>query len=133
MKWVYNVADVKLSTTKGEGWGLTTLESMACGIPNIVPRFSALGEWANGGVEYIELSDIPDFSIRGVNTLSFIPDKTSTITALEKLYNSKAYRTELGQRGYSLVTQPKFEWINIAKEFDKVFRAIQRTELLEDE
>lgn len=126
MKLVYNLADVKLSTCQGEGWGLTTMESMACGIPQIVPNYAALGEWpreADGTpcVEYIDISPIPFFNVKGLNTRGGIPEMESTIAALEKLYQDKQYRDDLGARGYRLVTQPKFEWRNIAKEFEKVF------------
>src|SRR5207245_1483917 len=41
----YRSFDVQVTTTQGEGWGLTTMEGMACGIPQIVPEWSALGEW----------------------------------------------------------------------------------------
>src|SRR5688572_16601884 len=50
MPILYNIGDVGVSTTLGEGWGLTTHEGMACGVPQIVPRYSALGEWADGAV-----------------------------------------------------------------------------------
>ena len=35
---VYNAADVVISTSQGEGWGLTTTEAMAAGTPFIGPR-----------------------------------------------------------------------------------------------
>src|SRR5690606_33664969 len=37
MKYVYGSFDVMLSCTQGEGWGLTHMEGMACGIPQILP------------------------------------------------------------------------------------------------
>jgi D-inositol-3-phosphate glycosyltransferase len=46
MALTYRAANVGISTTQGEGWGLTTMEGMACGLPQIVPDWSALGEWA---------------------------------------------------------------------------------------
>ena len=45
MPCVYSALDVQISTTQGEGFGLTTLEGMACGTPQIVPHFAALAEW----------------------------------------------------------------------------------------
>lgn len=130
MKMVYGIPDVKLSTCMGEGWGLTTMESMACGIPQAVPNYSALGEWcrdANGTpvVEYTDISPIPFFNTRGLNTIGGVPDMESCISALEKLYQNKEYRDDLAARGYRLVTQPQFEWQNIAREFEKVFSIAQ--------
>jgi len=121
MPWFYAPADVGLSTTMGEGWGLTTHERMAMKIPMIVPKFSALGEWANGGVHYTDISDIPYFNIRSLNTRGGIPERQSTIDALEKMYSDKTYREDIAQKGYDLATQPKFSWRNIALQFNSVF------------
>lgn len=128
MKLVYNVADVKLSTTMGEGWGLTTMESMACRIPNIVPRYSALGEWADGGVHFTDISDVPLFNTKGLNTRGGIPDMTSTIRALELLYKNADERKRIAQAGYELISQPRFTWRNVATEFERVFNTAVKQE-----
>ena len=121
MKYIYSLADVKVSMSGGEGWGLTTMESMACGVPNIVLDAAALGEWPRGGVEYVEPSDIPTTNIFGLNTIHAQPKIESYVAALEKLYTDKAYRLSLGQAGREIVTQDKFKWSTIAKQFDIVF------------
>jgi len=41
---LYNVSDVYLSTTHGEGWGLSITESMACKTPIVVPRNTSIPE-----------------------------------------------------------------------------------------
>lgn len=45
MALVYSALDVQMSTTMGEGWGLTTMEGLACGTMQVVPDFAALPEW----------------------------------------------------------------------------------------
>jgi len=37
---IYNSCDCHVTTTGSEGWGLPMLESMACGLINIAPRYS---------------------------------------------------------------------------------------------
>ncbi len=108
---------------------------MAMGIPMIVPEYSALGEWAKGGVHYTAISDIPWFNIHGLNTRGGIPDKASTIAALEKMYTDVDYRKSIGEAGYKLATSEKFSWRNVALQFDRIFRdeiklykEVQRTE-----
>ena len=44
MNILYNTFDVNISASSGEGFGLGTMESMACGIPNIGPDCSAFSE-----------------------------------------------------------------------------------------
>lgn len=50
---MYNAADVVISTSQGEGWGLTTTEAMAAGRPFIGPAnttfFEQLGEYEERG------------------------------------------------------------------------------------
>lgn len=41
---MYNAADVLISTSTGEGWGLSTTEAMTAQLPVIVPRNSAFTE-----------------------------------------------------------------------------------------
>ena len=45
----YQCADVFISTTKGEGWGLTITEAMACGIPVIAPLHTSIKEISDDG------------------------------------------------------------------------------------
>lgn len=45
---VYNAADAYLTTTLGEGWGLTVTEAMAAGTPVVAPRHTALTEILTG-------------------------------------------------------------------------------------
>lgn len=46
---IYNACDVYVTTTTGEGWGLTVTESMACGLPVVCPLHTSLTEiTANG-------------------------------------------------------------------------------------
>jgi glycosyltransferase involved in cell wall biosynthesis len=45
---IYNAANVNISTTLGEGCGLSLLESAAAGTPSIAPKNSAIPEVLNG-------------------------------------------------------------------------------------
>lgn len=47
--WLYNCIDVNVSASSGEGFGLGTIESMACGIPNIGPNCSSFTELIGDG------------------------------------------------------------------------------------
>lgn len=41
---IYNALDVFVTTTTGEGFGLTVLEAMQCGVPVIAPKHTSLTE-----------------------------------------------------------------------------------------
>lgn len=41
---IYNVSDVLLTTSYGEGWGLTVTEAMAAGLPVVAPNHTSLAD-----------------------------------------------------------------------------------------
>lgn len=127
MSAVYASCDVQVTTTLGEGWGLTQMESMACGVPQIVPRYSALGEWANGAVEYVPVSSVEAHSNYESGGIGGVVDKQAFVAALDRLYDNHARRAELGRLGRELVERPEFRWEQIASQFDAVLRdAVER-------
>ena len=133
MPYVYAPADIGLSVTMGEGWGLTAMERMAMGIPMILPDFSAYGEWAKGAAHMLDISNIPFFNKGGLNTRGGIATLESTIEALESMYIDVGYRKHIGKLGYELVTQKKFQWFVIAKQFDKIFKDVIANHIIKDE
>jgi glycosyltransferase involved in cell wall biosynthesis len=123
LRAVYNSFDVQISTTMGEGWGLTTMEGMACRVPQIVPDWSALGEWPRGAVHYVECTSKGSHT-GGINTIGGIADKIQFIEALERMYVNTDYRASIAEAGYKLVRQPQFTWSSVAARFDAVFKEV---------
>lgn len=134
MRYVYSLFDVQISTSWAEGFGLTPLEGMACGVPQIVPDFAALGDWARPAAHLVKCSEFfdtwktaSDSNPRRVILLEVllggaVPDENEFAAALELIYRDKDYRADLRRRGLELVNQPRFRWENIAAEFHKVFQ-----------
>jgi glycosyltransferase involved in cell wall biosynthesis len=50
---VYNASDVIVSTSLGEGFGLTWAEAMAAGVPVIMPRHTAMAEFITDDTGYL--------------------------------------------------------------------------------
>jgi glycosyltransferase involved in cell wall biosynthesis len=115
----YNSFDAQISTTLGEGWGLTTLEGMACGIPQVVPKWSALGEWAQHAAWMIECPNT--FAMPNTtNILGGIANKEEMVVALNELYDKRHIAAELSKRGIELANDPKYRWVNIANVYDTI-------------
>lgn len=119
MKYVYCCADVNLTTTVGEGWGLTQHESMACGIPQIMPRYSGLGEWAKDAARFVKCTTF-QATPSNINTVGGIPDATETVAALQEMYASPELRAEYGAKALARATEDRFNWSNIAELFHVV-------------
>lgn len=59
---LYNAADVLLAPSLYEGFGLTVLEAMACGLPVITSNVSSLPEVVGGAAVLVESMDIQAMS-----------------------------------------------------------------------
>jgi D-inositol-3-phosphate glycosyltransferase len=112
----YNIADVGFTTTQGEGWGLTTMEMMACSIPQIVPDWAALGEWTEDAAVKIRCSEIA-CTINNINVIGGIMDRRDGINALDAMYRDKKWRQSVGKQGFDLVSRPEFRWPAIGQRF----------------
>ncbi len=123
MPIVYSAGDVGLSATMGEGWGLTTLEGMACGLAQIVPEYSALAEWARGGVTYLPVRQ-QMVTPGGANTLGGVVDVEDIGVALTMHFLDADYRAEMATRGRALAHDPKFSWDAVAASFDHALTTV---------
>ncbi len=123
LRLIYNSLDVQMSTTLGEGWGLTTMEGMACGTPQLVPDSSALAEWAEPAVK-IPCSRLlmnPE-----INTIGSLVDHAPFVEALDSLYRNRAARNAMSNNGLRHVRQECFTWKSIAQQFNAVLQAARK-------
>jgi len=110
---VYNAMDLFVTNSRGEGFGLTIAEALACEVPVIAQNVSAIPEVVGPGGDLIEpdreitvpfgqdqwLSDIPAFS-----------------AAIEHAYLSSGWRREKGKAGRKHVLET-FRWEDAAESF----------------
>lgn len=87
---IYNAFNVFFTTTQGEGWGYPVHESMACGIPCIVPDWSGLGDWTKGAVYAVECSstNLTAPINSSLYTVGGVMDKGEAVEALDMIYRS---------------------------------------------
>jgi len=120
MAYLYSMCDVKLSTTSGEGWGLTTMEAMACGVPCVAPDFAALGEWARDAVYRIPA--VTPLRHVEINTVGYAPRAEDAAAALEDIYRYGEQREARRAAGLACVTNDAYQWVHIGNQFDAVLR-----------
>lgn len=113
---LYSSFDLQISTTQGEGWGLTTMEGMACGVPQIVPHWSALGEWCEDAAVKIKCSTTAT-TFDGINVIGGIADEEDFIYSLNQLYNDVEVRQCYISRGYEMAGRPEYQWPAIGSKF----------------
>ena len=130
---VYNIADCTINISDAEGFGLATLESMACGTPIIVNMTGGLQEQVTNGKEWFGIGIEPaSKAIIGSQQVPYIYEdrvcKKDFIDALKKMYNmSPEENVMLGVRGRQHVKMnynfKNFQqtWINLMESIHKTY------------
>lgn len=116
MRDTYNCFDVQISTTQGEGFGLTTFEGMACGIPQIVPDWAALGDLCKDAAWLVPCTSTaigPPY----INVIGGVPDQAKFTQALDALYKNPAYRERNSKAALERANEHRFRWPNIGRAF----------------
>jgi len=112
LSMLYSCFDVGISTTQGEGWGLPAMEMMACGVPQILPDWSAYGEWAKGAASLIPCTSNA-VTFNEINVIGGVPDKQDFIDTLQEHYEDLDVRAHHSAEGLKLVAQPQYRWEHI--------------------
>lgn len=117
----YNMADVKLSTSLGEGFGLTDAEAIACGCPAIAQDWSATSEVVGDAGILVK----PRRRFTTARMVDFmLPDLKGFERALERLYKDKGMRERLSD--YGVKQAQTFEWDEAARKFERLMESIVR-------
>jgi glycosyltransferase involved in cell wall biosynthesis len=120
LSMTYSAFDVNVTTTQGEGFGLTTLEASACGIPAIVPNWSALGEiYADGGALLVPCTSYVH-TPNHVNAVGGMADREKWIGCLDRTYREPALREKLGAEGIELANRQCYRWPEIGALYGSV-------------
>lgn len=121
---LYNAADVFVTTSRGEGFGLTIAESLACGTPVIGQNVSSIPEVVGPGGILLE----PKMPITVPNGSDlWMADVEAFTEAIERVYLSRGLRRDLGEAGREHVVQ-SFSWDVAASKFDEYIRALAKFE-----
>ena len=125
----YNAADCTINVSDAEGFGLATLESLACETPIIVTMTGGLQEQVTDGENWFGIGLEPTSkAIIGSQAIPYIyEDRLSeevVVNALEEMYNKSAEeRAELGTacRNHVLAN---YNFEEFGKKWDKIITEI---------
>ena len=118
-----NIFDVHLLPTQGEGFGIPILETMSCGVPQIVTDYTAHVEWCKDSSILIPVTPLDDF-ITGIPhpVERAIPKVTEIIKALESMYKNKGLRETLSKNARAVAE--KMTWEATIPQWDKVIQEV---------
>lgn len=126
MNILYNTFDCNSSASSGEGYGLPTLESMACKIPQIGPRASSF-------VELIEEDDERDIGPRGIlakgdwqliqdGSYRFLVNEEDLAKCMKLIYNGENY---ISYQKNCLEFVKPYTWNNICRQWDQLLKSMK--------
>lgn len=116
---IYNAADVKLTTSMAEGFGLTDAEALACGTPVIAQDYSATSEVVGPGGILVPVARLYT-TARMVDFA--LPNLDKVYEALETLYRNKEQRRVLGEN--AIAHARGFDWNRTAQGFWEIFQKL---------
>jgi glycosyltransferase involved in cell wall biosynthesis len=118
---IYNASDVYLTTTMGEGWGLTFSEAAACKIPIIAPYTTSFMEMSNNGNNAYMLYDIrPSCNLDNVIREQCEPlEVADVLVQVAKSINTEEHKKKI-EDNYQWVK--KLEWKNVCKSWIEYFK-----------
>jgi glycosyltransferase involved in cell wall biosynthesis len=124
---MYNNADVMVCPTKGEGFGLTMAESMACKTPVITSDFGGQTDFVNNENGWL----LPTNLILSTDHNLLYEECYWGIIEIEKLrkimrhvYENKKEVTEKGKKALSDIK--KFTWKNSCKQANQALKKIKK-------
>jgi len=107
---IYNMFDIHMLPTTGEGFGLPIIESMAAGIPNAATDYTSSRELLEG---HGELIPVTGYIIGQLNTRRALPSVTGMTEIMNKLYYDKELRDRYSRD--SIEFAKDFTWDKIVQ------------------
>jgi glycosyltransferase involved in cell wall biosynthesis len=102
---LYNAADVLFAPSLYEGFGLTVVESMACGTPVLTSNVSSLPEVVGGAAVLVDPLDVE-----------------AIVAAIIRLKQDNHYHQQLGEKG--LLRSQFFSWQKTAEQVAQVYEKV---------
>ncbi len=123
MNEVYNLMDVFFLSTSGEGFGIPTIEAMACEVPPIITDYTTTQELIMENGQCGISAELSTELTGSWNVERGVMDIYKAVEALETLYNDKELRKKYGKVGREKVLK-YYDWNIIGKQWDDLIRRL---------
>lgn len=119
---LYNIADIHVLSTTGEGFGVIFIEAMAAGTPNLAPDFTTPKELF--GNKYGYLAEVNTTLTGSYNVERGIVDINSYVEKLNEVYNDRSTLKYKGKKSVNHVVE-NYSWREILPKWHKLIKKIR--------
>lgn len=122
---LYNTFDTNVSASSSEGFGIPTLESMACGIPNIGPNCSSFTELIGEDLKTGRglLTSIIDWQMIQNGSFRALVNETDLANQMKTIYQNEELRKNFSKNAIKF--SQDYTWENICKQWDKLLKTVE--------
>lgn len=122
MPEIYNLMDVFLLTTSGEGWGVPTTEAMSCAVPVVITDYTTTKEMV------VEHEAGLAIRLAAEVTGSWLVDRAVIdiehgVEQLNRLYGDDALRLKLGSNGRKAVIE-HYDWDKVIVQWNNLLESM---------
>jgi len=102
---------------------LTTLEGMACGIPQILPNWSALGELFSDCCNMISCPTTI-CTPSNINSIGGIADREEFVGTLQELYRNPMLIPTQSEKVIAKASEPQFRWSSVGQRYVETLEGV---------
>jgi glycosyltransferase involved in cell wall biosynthesis len=123
MRSIYGMSDAVISTSLGEGWGLSTTEAMACMVPVVMPKHTSMVEIIGSKCERGYLASCSNFCVLQQHDnyqLRPMVDVDDMVRQIRSIITQPEVAAAKTEQAYKWV-KANCDWDKIAKKWDSIF------------
>lgn len=119
---IYNVCDVGINTSFGEGWCLPCMEHAVTGAPQVVPNHSAFTElyWDCG----LLVPTTYSITVEKIETVGKLVTPEDVASKLDDLYNDDLMYKSLSNKSIKKFTNERFSWDTVSKRWQELIESV---------
>jgi len=117
---IYNASDLYLTTTSGEGFGLTILEAMMCKCPVVAPLHSSITEISGQGEFIFQLETLYPFCTHFDNMFRWQSDYTEIAEVIDSAITNKEEALRKVEKAYAFAHS--ITWDKVCRRWIEVFK-----------
>jgi glycosyltransferase involved in cell wall biosynthesis len=127
MNVLYNSVDINVSASSGEGFGLATIESMACGIPNIGPDCSSFTELIGNDSDLSKnrgwLVDIGEWQMIQDGSERFLVNEKDLAMKMKMAFTDNSMREKFSEN--CIEWSKNYTWEKIVLKWDRLLTGMK--------